>query len=67
MSQAPEGKAMEEEDERTEEKRRAREKLRPETSANQSQTKCKKPIGGRPNARGAGPVQLGSGPVKQDQ
>ena len=58
---------MEGEDERMEEEKRAREKLRPEISANQRQTKCKKPIGGRPNAIGAGPVQPGSGPVEQDQ
>ena len=57
---------MEGEDERMEEEKRAREKLRPEISANQRQTKCKKPIGGRPNAIGAEPVQPGSGPVKQD-
>ena len=47
---------MEEEDERMEEERRAREQLRPEPSANQRQTKCKKPIRGRPNAIEAGPV-----------
>ena len=58
---------MEEEDERMEEERRAREQLRPEPSANQRQTKCKKPIRGRPNAIGTGPVQPGSGPVEQDQ